>query len=524
MSEKNTSITKSMILVSMASMLTLIFSFLKETVTANYFGMSAEADAYTIAVQLPVVLFSVVSSATTTVVLPVYSKKCIKESKESANKYASNLITILVCILSILVMFSILCAKQILRVTAPGLPQEQMSLAVFIFRMVVPTVICTIIIKLNNGIMNFYNEFTKPVLIVNLLNITFSVIVILFAGKYGIMSAVAGVLIGTFLEFMASCLMRRRYMKYRITFNLHDAAMKESVIMSVPVLIGMGVDEIGKVFDKMVASMLKTGSISSLNYASRLSSAISSLFLTGITTVTYPEYTKDVAEGNDKSASKIFLYSIQLYLIIVLPIVIGGSFLSKEIIMIVFCRGAFGMDSVAATAPLFCWYLLNLFFSATRNTCSDLFYAYGDTKTPMINSSIGIILNIILNFILAYKFGTQGVAAATAISTATVGIMLMMQVKKKNKYISYINIMKTLWKIAVGVVIMLLTLSVVKYCFVQANIYNLSGTQNNILFVAVSVLAAGSVYFLVLILLRCEGMDGIIKNFSNYNNKRRKKK
>lgn len=509
MSKKNNSLTKSMIFVSMASTLTLLFSFLKETVTANYFGTSAHADTYTIAVQLPVVLFSTVSMAVSTVVIPVYSRKYVQESKESANIYAANLITILVCIATVFTGFAILFAKPILKITAPGLSQEQIPLAISIFRIVVPTVICTIVIKVNNGVMNFHNEFTKPVLVINFLNITFSIIVLLFADKYGIMSAVFGIIIGTLLEFFVSCLIRRRYMKYKITFDLHDNAMKESVLMSVPVLIGIGVDEVGKVFDKMIASMLTTGSVSSLNYASRLSTAISSLLFTGISTVSYPEYTKSVAEGNEENVSRVFLYTMQLYFIIILPVIVGGSFLSKEIIMIVFCRGEFGMDSVILTSPLFCWYLICLFFSSTRNTCSNLFYAYGDTKTPMINSSIGIIINIILNFVLSVKFKAQGIAAATAIATAIVCILLMIKAKKKNRYISYREIFKMLKKVILGIIMMTLSLIGIKYCFVNAKIYNLDNMSKNIGFVLTSVIIASSVYFITLIMLKCDGIEDI---------------
>lgn len=509
----NNSITKSMILVSIASTLTLVFSFLKETVTANYFGTSAASDAYIIAVQLPVVLFSTVSMAVSTVVIPVYSKKYVQESKENANNYASNLITILVCIAAVFTVISIIFAEQILKITAPGLTREQTPLAVSIFRSVVPTVICTIVIKVNTGVMNFHNEFTKPVLAINFLNIPFSIIVILFAKQWGITAAVVGILVGTSLEFIASCIIRRRYMKYRFIFNVHDSAMRNSIRMSIPVLIGIGVDELGKVFDKMIASMLETGSVSSLNYASRLSTAISSLLLSGISTVTFPEYTKNVAEGNNEEVSKVFLYSIRIYIILVLPIVVGGIYLSKEIIMIVFCRGAFDMNSVMSTAPLFCWYLISMFFSATRITCSNLYYAYGDTKTPMVNSSIGIIINIILNFLLSIKFGAIGIAAATAIATAIVCVSLLINAKGKNTYINYNPILMMLRKIFLGIIAMLMCLICIKYLFMHMGAYNLHNVLNNICFVLISVFVGSIVYFAVLSLLKCEGLEMITKKF-----------
>ena len=80
--------------MSLISGLSLIFSFMKESVFAYYFGTTADADAYVIAIQLPVILFSVVSTAISNVLIPIYAKSLIQRGVSDAQKYVSNLITV----------------------------------------------------------------------------------------------------------------------------------------------------------------------------------------------------------------------------------------------------------------------------------------------------------------------------------------------------------------------------------------------------------------------------------------------
>ena len=67
MSKKN--IAKSAIGVTFVMIIGYLLSFGKEAVVAYYFGVSPEVDAYTIAIQVPVILFSFVAVAIQSVVV-----------------------------------------------------------------------------------------------------------------------------------------------------------------------------------------------------------------------------------------------------------------------------------------------------------------------------------------------------------------------------------------------------------------------------------------------------------------------
>ena len=115
---------KSAVAMSMISVVSLAFSFLKESVFAYYFGASSMTDAFTIAIQIPTTLFSLVSTAIGNVALPYYAREMANSGEEKASRYVSNLMTI-VTLLSITIVATLeLIPGIVISVFAPGLSTE----------------------------------------------------------------------------------------------------------------------------------------------------------------------------------------------------------------------------------------------------------------------------------------------------------------------------------------------------------------------------------------------------------------
>ena len=83
---------------------------------------------------------------------------------------------------------------------------------------------------------------------------------------------------------------------------------------------------------------------------------------------------------------------------------------SKEIIGLLFGRGAFTLEAIDMTANSLFYYSIGMLAFGLRDILSRAFYALQDTKTPMINGTIAVVLNIILNLILSRFLGIGGLA------------------------------------------------------------------------------------------------------------------
>lgn len=503
----NINMTKAAATLSIASAMTLAVSFLKESAVAYYFGISSVADACAVAIDLPIILFSALSMAISTVLVPNYTEQLVKGGKEKAEYYACNFATIVLFSSMLVLLIGEIFSDFIVSVAAPGLNPETAYLASSLFRIVLPATLIAVLIKINTGICNSHNEFFAPALAPNFLNITVIVGLIFFSSSYGIYVVAVATVIGSGVELVYSNTLRRAYVDYEVLIDFKDDALKKSIRMAIPVFLGISAMEINKIVDKVISSLFESGSISTLNYASKLSSGISSLLITAITIVAFPTMATSVAQGNHKNVAKTFIFSLNVYIILLFPIIAGGGFLSQEIIKIVYGRGLFDINAVQNTAPVFVCYLACLLFSSFRQSSARFFYSYGDTRSPMMNAMVGVVLNIIFDIILAKIFGVQGLALATTISTAAVSFTLLFQAKKKNPFVRYDGVLQCGIKSGVASLMMLLVLWGVKK--IMEDLYNLNSIWFVIPFTTCEILFGMIVYSAMLFVLKVNEVTAI---------------
>ena len=68
-----------------ASVLVAAISFVKEMILAQYFGTSSASDAYTMAIQVPEILFAIVWETISAVTIPMYARELKGGGKKLIN-------------------------------------------------------------------------------------------------------------------------------------------------------------------------------------------------------------------------------------------------------------------------------------------------------------------------------------------------------------------------------------------------------------------------------------------------------
>lgn len=104
---------------------------------------------------------------------------------------------------------------------------------------------------------------------------------------------------------------------------------------------------------------------------------------------------------------------------------------SNQVIKLLFGRGAFDIQAINLTSTALFFYSIGMNGIGLRQVLSKTFYSLQDTKTPMVNSTIGIAVNIILNIILSRFMGIGGLALATSISAIFISAMMIITLRKK---------------------------------------------------------------------------------------------
>ena len=278
--------------------------------------------------------------------------------------------------------------------------------------------------------------------------------------------------------------------------------------MVLPVLLGSAVRQINVVIDKTLASELVDGSISALTYSSRINEMIIAVFVMAITTVVFPMLSKAFSEGDTTQVRKIFNEGVNIILLITVPATIGIMLLAEPVVRIFFERNAFDELATAMTSSALFYYSVGLIGSSLRLMLNKVFYSFQDTKTPMVNGTIAVVLNVVLNLLFIRFMGHNGLALATSISAIFTSVLLMVDLRKKMGPIGMKGILITFAKTLVAATIMGLIVYII---FFKLGALIISNKLVELIFLLLSIGIGVAVYFGLCLLLRVKEVSRFFK-------------
>ncbi len=333
------------------------------------------------------------------------------------------------------------------------------------------------------------------------------IVSIILSVKYNPYIMIWGTLIGIATEFIFQLpfAIKSGY-KYQLYINIKDKYIKKMSWLIGPVLIGVAVNQINTMVDRTLASTLVEGSISALNYANKLNGFVMALFITSVGAVIYPMLSKLSSEDNKEKFISSVVQSINSVILLVIPISIGAIVLATPIVKLLFQRGEFDARATSMTAIALIMYSIGMVAFGLRDIIGKVFYALKDTKTPMINGAIAMIMNIVLNIILVKYLQLAGLALATSISAIVCIFLLFGSLKKKIGYFGQDKIIKTTIKSIVAAVVM----GIVTY-FVYNIVSNLLGLgfAKEAVSLAISVGVGAITYGILVVVLKIDEINVI---------------
>ena len=445
---------KTAFIVMIITVISKILGFAREIVLSYTYGASAITDAYLISQTIPIVIFSFISVGIATGFIPLYSRILNEQGQLEANRYTNNLSNALLLLASIIVTIVLLFTQPIVKLFASGFSGETLELAVAFTKISIFGVYFTALLNVFAGFLRLYGSYLVPVLARLPANLI--IIASLFIGSKAniYVIAIGGVLATAFQLLLLLPFVRKTGYRYQPILNLKDEHIKTMIIIALPVIAGTSVNEINVLVDRTLASTLAVGGISALSYARRLNAFVQGLFVASISTVLYPMISKMAAEDNMKGLKASISEAISVINLLVIPATIGAMIFSKEIVTLLFGRGAFTPEAIDMTGGALFYYSIGMIAFGLREILSRAFYALQDTKTPMINATIAVVINIILNIVLSKYLGIGGLALATSIAAIVGTLLLFITLRRKIGGFGLKEITKSFIKICIASILM----------------------------------------------------------------------
>lgn len=504
-------VAKSAIGLMIATIIAKVIGFGRELVLASSYGASMYSDAYIIAMNIPLVIVTIIGGIISTVFIPIFYKVS-QEENSSAIKFTNNIFNIVLIISSILAILALIFTEPIVKLFAMGFEGKTLDIAINFTRITIVSIIFTGLSYVMTSYLQVKNNFVVPGLISVPKNIIIIVAIILSI-KYNPYIMVWGILLGTFSEFLFQLpfVIKNGY-RYKLYLNLKDKYIKEAAVLILPVLMGVAVYQVNIMIDRTLASTLGEGAVSALNYANKLNEFVTAMFITSISAVIYPMLSKLSAEESKDKFIKSVATSINSVILLVTPISVGAIVLANPIVKLLFERGQFDEQATNLTSTALIMYSLGMVAFGLREILTKVFYSLQDSKTPMKNATIAIVINIILNIILVRYLKIAGVALATSISAVICIFMLLSNLKKKIGYFGQKKILITAIKSLISSIIM----GAITY-----NSYNIlnnmlsSSFINSAISLGVAVILGVITYIISIIILKVDELNIILDKVIN---------
>lgn len=465
--------------------------FISTNFTVNDPGSS---DAFFAAFQIPDFFFyTIAAGALGVAFMPILADKLQNGDRKSVWEIANSLLNTLAIAMAIVGAVIFIFADHLIRILAPNLPADHFREAVIIMRFIAFNPLFFTLSGIITSIQQTFGRFFFFAVAPLFYNLAIIASVFLFKDSLGIIGLGVGAMVGGILQMLVAWLgMLGLKYRYRPTIKWGNDGFRKVVSQLPARSLDQGIDQVNSMVEVNRAQALGTGPVSYYSYALTLHNVPIMLIGTSIATAAFPRLIERLSKNRPDLFRKDFLQILRTMIWMTVPVVIVAFF----------CRGYLARLIYGDVAPdvalIFGFLTVAIIFRIIYAMVSRFFYAYKDTKTPLIVSIFAISLNIILAFWLAKpdSYGVAGLALAQSIvATVEVAILTILMLIRDKKMFHDYEFWSGMWRIV----------GVSGFCvvagFIMLQLYPLGINDRGVVTIGAKVFGIASVVFTVYLTL-----------------------
>ncbi len=424
------SIVASTLQVSVALFFIKILGVLKQALIAAICGATAETDAYFVATGVTVALCSVIFSSVSISLLSMHTERLIVRGRESSNNLINAVLRVFIPISIGIALFFAVCAPVVAKFLAPSYLGEQLQTLASYIRTMSVMFVFTCYYLIVNVVLETDKRFLPGKGQSFLQNLFICVAAVAFYPRFGMPALIYAFLLAGFVQCLQITWNARHEFRFVPKVDSESSAVRKLLQLALPLLVGNAIYEINDIVDKQIATGLGHGNVSYLSYGASINEIVTTLIIQSVSTVLFSHYATWVAEGEHEKVGDNLKKSIEYLVVLIMPVMVMCFVCGDCIIDILYGRGKFDSSAVTLTTNVVFGYAAGFLFQATRANLVRVYYAFQNTKTPMINGAISIAANVTLSILLSKIIGVGGIALATSIAMLLVTVLLLPGVKK----------------------------------------------------------------------------------------------
>lgn len=383
--------------------------FLRDIVFASVFGASEYTDIYFQIFGIASLVFTGIGGSLSTLLIKNLNKPENSEA-EKQREYVKNFIsrTSLVMLLITAVLY--LLSGTVVKIILPGLSSELYETAVKFMYIMLPSCLFVTVAYIISGVL----QNSKVFFISSVMSLPYNAVIILslFMKNPDITTVSIVTTIGWFLHIAIQlpAFYKKGYRLFGIKKQLNLKKSKNPEVLYI--FISSMMFQLCLIIDKAFVSY-DSGAVTTINYASNLFITVASVFVVGMSNVSYPSICRNFEAGNMEFVRQIIRYTITVLMIIFVPFMLTVGCFGQDIIGLLYERGEFTAELTKTTATLFMIYVTGIFGYVCQELFNKVLYLANGYKYTVAGTVCVVLLKPVLNF---FSGGSvMAVATLTAI-------------------------------------------------------------------------------------------------------------
>ncbi|MBD3366551.1 MAG: murein biosynthesis integral membrane protein MurJ [Candidatus Eisenbacteria bacterium] len=506
--------------IGLGTLVSRVSGFAREVVTAAVFGAGTSMDIFVAAFTIPNLVCRVLGeTAVESAFMPLFRGLASKGERHAAWRLAAHTLNALTIVLIALVVLGIAASPLLVRLVATGFEGEVFEETVRMTRLMFPFGLVIGLAALMGAILLAHRRYRPYSLAPVMLNVGIIGSVALLSGELSFYSLGVGVLIGGSLQFLVQTPFARRLARrdgerlFRPGAGLRDENMRHVRRLAGPVLASAVIQRLGTLVDRLIASFLVPGSISSLYYSFRIVHLPYAILALSAGRSVAPLLSEQFALKDEESFRDTLVAGLRMNLAYLTPVIVLAVWHAETIVGLIYQRGAFDATDLAMTSSAFALYAVGLVSMGAEFLLVRAFAARLDTATPVKVAAGAFGLNVVLNLLLVRTpLRHAGLALATSLAmTAHASVLYTLMNRRlaaTGARIAVSSLLRPLVKIAVGVLALVAVLWALDAFAGMA--FARSVQLERALRLVIAGAAGGGVYLVVLRLLRVEEITELL--------------
>lgn len=396
-----------------------------------FFGPDSvwQLDVYFAAFRLPDMIFQLlVVGAFSAAFIPVFSRYLIKDKAEAWH-VASTVITFGLILFLLLSLLLVIFTRPLSRLIAPTFSYQELNLMVNLTRVLLIAQISFLVSNFITGILQSHHHFIVPALspIAYNLGIIFGILVL--SHWLGIYGPAVGVILGAFLHLIVQLpLVKELGYRYRFSTDFSHPGVLRIGRLMLPRTLALAVSQIELTVAVFIATSLSAGSLAIFYFAQHLNSLPVGLFGATIGQAALPSLSQHRLGDSLENFKAILISSLNQVLYLSLPASMIMLILRLPAVRLAFGARSFPWEATLLTSQAVALFAISVFAQSAIQILVRGFYALSNTKTPLILGSLSVIVNVILSFVLVFRYNLGILGLAFSLSLASflhVGLLII---------------------------------------------------------------------------------------------------